>query len=515
MNTSKEQFESAGDYSKRAMEILRQFRGELSNNDQTIRPLLIEGMDYLEIALQRVTENKDSYDFVSLNVMNVAGCLGNANKLEFKYAVDRLTRWFESGYENSNNGLAQILTAELSKEPKDRRIDLSEREVVDIIMSCKATIGYPLSKLLHIKAVRDVYIKKAADGEHGYAFNLGIYYYESAEYESAFNALKSLEDDHTAKYIGLMYYYGRGTGRNPVLAREYLERYYETIWCVEPEVIWALGDLYGRYISGRKQFDLYIKELEHPYADYDNLFIKKMYKQCMTDQWFSTLQDRINLTVKIEPENLSCEFSIELPTHCFALINWGDRPSKNYKIDGCSLLDKHEKVTFSHTYRKPGIYEVKIECACHNSIEAFEFCRYNNQLLSVDFERSNGLKKVIIVNQLLKSLELCTKSYSNKAYLNGLICRNNNIKSLDLRHCPALTHLDCSLNPILELKLPQHSILNKICIKGTNLVKSDFDDLIYLNRGDYCDSLSYDDLVAIAIPLEQYFRLTDAPSLTS
>ncbi len=508
-NTPKEQGECASDCSKRAMELLRQFRNEPPNTDGSIRALLIEGMDYLELALQWSTEHRDHDYFASFNVMNLAALLCNASKSEFKYAVERLTKWFESGYENSNNGLAQILTVELSKELKNRRTDLSERELVETIMRCKATMGYPLSKLLYIPAVREMYIKKASEGVHRYAFSLGIYYYESEDYEAAFNSLKGLEDIQSAKYLGLMYYYGKGTEQNHELAKEYLERYHESVWCVEPEVIWALGDLYGRFAGGRQQFDLYIKELQKPYANHENPFIKKMLRRCVTDQCCITLRDRIQLTVKIEPENRVCEFSLELPPYCFATINWGDHPPERHKIDGCDMLDRHEKVSFQHTYRKPGIYSVAIEAACHNSIEAFEFCRYKRQLLSVDFERCNGLKKVVIVGQLLQSLDLCTNSYSNKAYLYGLICRDNNISSLDLRHCPALSHLDCSFNPISELKMLRNNILNNICILSTHLDKRGLDDRLRLNRGDYCNSLSYDELRAIDLPLEQYFRLTN------
>ncbi|MCM1142146.1 MAG: hypothetical protein NC453_26550 [Muribaculum sp.] len=509
MNIYKNQLKNAMDYSKKAMDTLRQFREEALNTDGSIRTNLIAGMDYLEVALQLQHENKDKDFFASLTVMNLVPLLCNASKLEFKYAFDCLKRWFESGYENCNNGLAHFLTVELGKDIKDRRFDLSEREVVEIIVRCNATIGSHLSKLLHIPAVREVFIKKASEGERRYAFALGTYYYDSEEYESAFNTLKNLEDDYTSKYIGLMYYYGRGTKRNPVLAREYLERYYKTACDVEPEVIWTLGDLYGRFVSTRKQFDLYIKMLEDPYVDYDDSFIKRMLKKCVTEQWVITLRDRINLTVKIGQENLSCEFSLELPAHCFAHINWGDRPSKKYKIDGCNILDKHDKVTFHHTYRTAGIYEITIEAVCHNSIEAFEFSRYQSQLISIDFERCNGLKKVVVVGQLLKSLELSTNSYSNKSYLTGIICKNNHITSLDLRHCPALTHLDCSDNPIYRLKLPKNTTLYKICIKGTKLHKSTIDDLLRLNRGAYCNSLTYEDLLPVDLPLEQYFRCTN------
>lgn len=392
MNTSKDQFKSAWDYSKKAMEILRQFKNETSKSDGSIRSHIIEGMDYLEVALQLVTENKDNDYFASFNVMNLVALLGRANKLEFKYAVDRLTRWVELGYENCNNSLAQILTVELSKEIKDRRIDFSERELVDIIMSCKATMGSHLSNLLYIPAVREAYIKKATEGEWRYARSLGRYYYESKEYESAFKTLRSLEDDYTAKYIGLMYYYGRGCEQNPALAREYLERCYNTFCWVEPEVIWALGDLYGRFVSMQKQFDLYIKELEKGYFNYDDAFIKKMFEQCMTFQKRSMIMDCLSMTIEIRADNLECEFSLEIAPYCHFTVNWNDDSSGIY-----GNLDKNGKVTCRHTYLSPGTYCITIESQWNKVIEGFEFSRNKHQLYRIYLGDCPGLKKLSIV----------------------------------------------------------------------------------------------------------------------
>ena len=491
------------EYSQKAMEIFRQFRKESPNTNGSIRSYIIEGMDYLEVALQLVTDNKDNDNFVSFNVMNLAGLLGNASKLEFKYAVERLTKWFELGYENCNNGLAQILTVELSKEIKERRIDLSERELVGIIMRCKATMGYPLSRLLNIPAVREVYIKKASGGERRYAFALGTYYYKSEEYGSAFKTLKNIQDAHAAKYIGLMYYYGRGTEQNPVLAKEYLERYYETTCGVEPEVIWALGNLYGSLVSIQKQFDLYIRELENPYVNYDDSFIKRMLKQCVIFKRHTMIKDSLFMIIEVGPEDLECEFSLEMVPYCHLNVNWDDKTCGIY-----GDLETNGTVTCRHKYLSPGTYTITIESLWEKVIEGFEFIRHKRQLHTIYLGDCAGLKRLSIVGQCLTNLDITPGSY-RKWFLTGIICRDNLLTKLDLRHCPNITHLDCSYNPIHDIKLPRHTTLNKICIKATNFDKIKFDDLLRLNRGGYCNPLTYEDLVTIDLPLEQFFRRTN------
>ncbi len=503
MNASKNQFTSASDYSKRAMEILRQLRKEPSNTDGSIRSRLIEGMDCLEKALQLVAENKDNDYFTTFNVMNVAGQLCNASKLEFKYAVNRLTKWFELGYENCNNGLAQILIVELSKDIKDRRIDLSEHELVEVIMNCKATMGCSLSNLLHIQAVREVYIKKASEGERRYAFALGTYYYDSEEYESAFYTLRSLEDECTAKYIGLMYYYGRGTEQNYVLAKEYLERYYETIWCVEPEVIWALGDLYDRYGSAQKQFDLYLKELGNPYVNYDNSFIKRMLKQCVTFKRHTMVKDYLFMIIEVGHENLECEFSIDIPPYCHLTVNWDDKTCGIY-----GDLEKNVTITCRHKYLSPGTYTVTIESLWKKAIEGLEFSRHKRQLHTIYLGDCPGLKKLSIIGQCLTNLDI-TPGNHRKWFLTGIICRDNALTKLDLRHCPNITHLDCSSNPIKAIKLPKYSALSVISLPDSVIDKPEINELFRLNRGRYRSLMNYYDLTPIDMRLEYYFRCTD------
>ncbi|MCM1505241.1 MAG: hypothetical protein NC127_08600 [Muribaculum sp.] len=457
-------------------------------------------MDYLEEALQLATENRGNDFFASINVMNLPFLLSNTNKREFKYVVDRMTGWFESGYENSNNGLARILTTELSKDIKNRRLDLSDHELVNLILNCKATAGSSLSNLLHIPAVREAYIEKSSEGERRYTFALGTYYYDSEEYAAAFNTLKTLKDDHTMKYLGLMYYYGKGTEPNRELATEYLERYHESIWCVEPEVIWALGDLYSHNDGVQKQFDLYITELKNPYVDYDNLFIKRMLKRCMTLQRHDIVKDNMSMTIEVESEDLVCEFSLDIAPYCHLTINWGDKT-----CDTSGNIEKNGTVTCRHKYTTSGTYTIIIESLWEKVIEGFNFSRHKRKLHNINLDNCPGLKKLSIVGQCLTNLEL-TSRCCRKDYLTGIICRDNKITKLDLRGCPNITQLDCSKNEIKSLKLPENSALSRVSFPNTKVNKSKIDEILRLNRGYYCELMDYDGLSPVDMRLEYYFR---------
>ena len=505
MNTSEDNEKRARDLVKKASGILRPLREDIRNPDGSIRPQLIEGLDCIEGYLRIANSLTDKFDtsFISMNVMNLTFFLSNVSNEEFQYSIDRLTEWKNVGYENSNNALAQILICELGKDIAERRLDWTDREFVDIIVGCNATIGCGLSKLLHNLAVREYYIKKASEGDFRHIFTLGTYYYESEEYESAFNTLKNLKDDHTAKYLGLMYYYGHGTKQNHELAREYLARYYDICLCVEPEVHWALGDLYGRYESRIKQFNLYIKYLESPYIDDNDPFIKKMLRQCMLYRRKTMTQDWMILEVEIKSENLACEFSFELAPYCHLIVDWGDGTCDKY-----GDLDKAGTVICQHTYSHPGTYSINIESLWGKIIEGFDFSRYQRQLHFIYLGDCPGLRKLSIIGQCLTNLDITPGGY-RKDFLTGVICRDNALTKLDLRYGPNITSLDCSCNPIVSLKLPKHSALSVVALPDSVVNRSEFDELLRLARGNYCRQINYDDLTAIDMRLEHYFRRTN------
>lgn len=75
-----------------------------------------------------------------------------------------------------------------------------------------------------------------------------------------------------------------------------------------------------------------------------------------------------------------------------------------------------------------------------------------------------------------KSLEsvICTDSGIVNLYVAGdnltkVVCRGNNIVSLDVSKCPNLTWLDCEQNPLTTLKLPKNSVLNRLACGYTEL----------------------------------------------
>ena len=487
---------------KKASGILRPLVNEPLTPDGSIRSQLIEGLDCIHDYLKIANSLNDDFDtsFISMNVMNLTFFLSNVSKEEFQYSIDRLTEWRDAGYENCNNALALILTCELGKDIAERRLNLTDSEYVEMIIGCNADRYFGLSNMLDNPAVREYYIKKASEGDFRHTFTLGTYYYESEEYEAAFNTLKDLTDDHTAKYLGLMYYYGHGTKQNHKIAREYLERYYDICCIAEEEVIWALGDLYGRFVSKQKQFDFYIKSLEDPYRRDIDGFIKKMLRQCMFYRKGNMTHDWMILEVEIKSEDLVCEFSLELAPYCHLIVDWGDGTCDKY-----GDLDKAGTVTCQHTYSHPGTYSINIESLWGKIIEGFDFSRYPRQLHSIYLGDCPGLRKLSTIGQCLSNLDLTPGNYQ-KCFLTGIICRDNAITKLDLRHCPNITHLDCSSNPIMSIKLPKHSALSVVSLPDSVVNRSGIDELLRLNRGRYCNQMNYDDLTAIDMRLEHYFR---------
>ena len=503
MKSSEDNKKRAWDLVKKASNILKPLKDEPVEADGLIRRKLIDGLDCIEEYLRIANGHKEEFEFslISTNVMSLSFFLRNAGSAEFQYAVNRLTKWMKAGYEDCNNALARLLTSELSKESSDRRLGLTDREYVDIIIGCNATVGSGLSGMLHNPAVLEYYIRKASEGDFRHAFALGAYYYESEEYGTAFNTLKDLKDDHTAKYLGLMYYYGRGTSRNQELARDFLEQYYYNYICTDNEVIWALGESYGRYESKRKQFEFYIEHLENPYRYDDDAFIKRMLKQCVRYKRNNSTGDWIPMTVEIKPDGLECEFSLELAPYCHITVVWGDGTCDRY-----GDLDKTGTVSCRHIYTQSGTYIITIESLWEKIVEGFNFSRNKRQLRRIYLGDCPGLKKLSVIGQCLTSLEPASGKY-RKDFLIGMICRDNELTELDLSGYPNLTYLDCSFNPITVLKLTKCRALSVISLPESVVNKPQIDELLRLNRGSYCSQINYDDLPPIMdMRLEHYFR---------
>ena len=505
MNTLDNCKKRAWNLVKKASGILKPLVDEPLCSNGSIRPKLIDGLDCIEEYLRIEYSRKDEFEFsgISMNVMSLSYFLRNVSESEFQYAINRLTEWKNAGFGECNNALGMILTSELRKDTAERRLHLTDHEYVDLITGCNANRDYGLSNMLFNQAVREYFIKRASKGEHRYVFTLGTYYYESGEYSSAFNTLKDLKDVNTAKYLGLMYYYGRGVSRNYNLAIEYLERYHDIVFSADEEVIWALGNIYGRLESKRKQFNIYIKSLESPYRRDCDPFIKKMLRQCMLYQRGNITKDMMILGIEIKSDNLDCEFSVDIAPYCYLITDWGDGTCDRY-----GDLNKTGSINCRHTYQQPGTYSISIESLWEKIIEGFDFSRYQRQLHSIYLGDCPGLRKLSIIGQCLSDLDLTPSGY-RKDLLTGVICRDNELTKLDLRYCPNITHLDCSCNPIESLNLPKHSALSVVSLPVSVVNKSEINELLMINRGNYCSKMSYDDLNVIDMRLEYYFRRTN------
>lgn len=506
MNTSEDNRGLIWDLAQKASGILKPLRNEPLNPDGSIRSQLINGLDTIEEYLRIVDCLKNEFEspyFPPMDVMNLSCYLKNASKEEFQYSVDRLTEWKDAGYMYCNNALALILTAELSKDSTERRLTLTDREYVDIITKCNATFGSSLSRMLHNPAVREYYIKKANEGDVHYAFELGTYYYEMEEYTEAFNALKVLEDDVTAQYLGLMYYYGRGTEPNHDLAIKYLERFNEVYWPKDYEVVWILGDLYAQCYGKGKQYELYLPFLKSPYRNDNDPFLKKMLRQCMLYHRKNITEDWMILGIDIKSDNRACEFSLDLAPYCHIIIDWGDGTCDRY-----GDLDKTGTIICRHIYTHAGPYSLSMESLWKCVVEGLDFSRNKRQLHSIDLGNCAGLRRLSIVGQCITSLDL-TPGGHRKGFLTGVICRDNMLTKLDLRHTPNITHLDCSFNPITEIKLSKRSSLSIITLHESFVNRSEIDELLRINRGCYCNQIDYNDLSGFDMRLEFYFRQAD------
>lgn len=498
MIASEENKKLIWDLAQKASGILKPLRNEPLNPDGSIRSQLINGLDTIEEYLRIVDSLKNEFEFpyIPMNVMNLSFYLRNASKEEFQYTFDRLTEWKNTGYMVCNNALALMLTSELSKDSAERRLDLTDREYVDIITKCNATFGSSLSKMLYNPAVREYYIKKANEGDVNYAFELGTYYYEMEEYSEAFNTLKVLEDNVTAQYLGLMYYYGRGTEPNLDLAIKYLERSNEAYWPKDYEVVWILGDLYAQYYGKRKQYELYLPLLKSSYRDDNDPFLKKMLRQCILYHRKNIKEDGMILGIDIKSDNRACEFSLDLAPYCHIIVDWGDGTCDRY-----GDLDETGTVICRHIYAHSGSYSLSIESLWKSVVEGLDFSRNKRQLHSIYLDACPGLRRLSIVGQCLTSLDLTPGEYQ-KGFLKGVICRDNMLKNLDLRHCPNITHLDCSFNPITTIKLPRNSSLSIITPHESFVDKSKIDELLKMNRGCSCDHIEYNDLSGFDMRLE-------------
>ncbi len=423
------------------------------------------------------------------------------NRAEIKYTVDHLKEWLQEGYTPAIECVVDLAIRDLSTVDISRRLlGLDDKEIVKLVSEYQDKAYLCLRLHLNNVAVRKFFFKKADDRDMEYTFHLADYLYRIGRYEKAFQYLTKINSDHyrstMSEYLGLMYFYGRGIASDYDKARNYLEISASD----SPEVVYALGEIYRYKGSLYNAVQLYRNFMISPYNNSKDRFYQKVRKEFTEIYSAYGITDWIIMTIRIHRNNRRCEFSVELPPYCRILIYWGEPESSMLIRYSGKTRCRH---TFRHTYRNPGEYKIDFEVVCHNSIEAFEFSRYKNQLKCIDFKMCMGLRKLSIIGQCLDSLELPLSEY-----LYGLICRGNNIHSLDLSACPKLTHLDCSYNPVEELKLHKSSPLTAVCARHTKVQRTLLIDTLRSNRGGFCNALDYDSLIQTDMRLEYYFRCT-------
>lgn len=484
-----------------SVECLQFIRREGCIDECEIRQDVVSGLFYFGKALKLNIDDDILLSCWSARHMLEYNIGRQMNKAEVKYTIDHLIGWFREGYEPAVECIVDLAIKDLStRDISKRLLGLDDKKIVKLVYEYRDKAYNYLRLSLNNVSVRKFFFKKANEGDMEYCFYLADYLYRIRRYEKAFQYLTKIDSKHyrstISEYLGLIYFFGRGISRDFDKAQNYLEASASD----SSEVVYALGEIYRYKGPSDKLVPLYRDFMTAPYNNHKDRYYQKVQREFT--QYFSAygLPDWIIMTINIGRNNRRCEFSVELPPYCRILIYWGEPESSMLIRYSGKTRSRH---TFRHTYRNPGEYKIDFEVTCHNSIEAFEFSRYKHQLKSIDFHVSMGLKKITIIGQCLESLELPPSEH-----LYGMICRGNNISSLDLSKCPKLTHLDCSYNPVAELKLHRRSPLTAACVRHTKVNRTLLIDILRSNRGGFCNALDYDLLIQTDARLEYYFRYT-------
>lgn len=498
-------FDNCSHLMELSRECLRRIKRENMVNDSIIRQDLRDCIFYLQKALSLHEIENDWICY--LRTGELLYSISFMSEAEREYIVIWLKEWFKEDSLFAIKCIVDFAYRDLSTSDISKRLlGVRDKKLVRIISKYDEKSYLSLKRHLGKRIVRKHFFMKANEGDANYAYHLADYLYQKKRYEKAFFYLTEVvlsvyDTGYVASYLGLMYFYGRGVARDYEKAKQYLECNTHTL---NPEEIYALGEIYMMRMGALgKAAELYLNFLIQPHEDRQNPFYLKIKKRFLGIRTSFGILDWIIMKVKINRSNLKCEFAVEVPACTYVNICWNwdsKRPSPSTHFAG----DSGGRLVFSHTYRRPGEYVITIEAPCHKSIEAFEFSKYKKQLKSIDFHLAMGLRKLSIVGQDIDKLQLAPN-----AYLTGLICRGNNISFLDLRDCPRLMHIDCSQNPITELKLHKELPLTKAYIRGTKIDRYRLTKILRSNRGKFCDSLDYDSLNIEDMRLEYYFRCTN------
>lgn len=430
----------------------------------------------------------------------------NVSEVEFRYVMKYLRSEVQSGSIPRGVKIEKLCLPEFNdKEVENMKYEILRAKIIVATNNAEY--------FLNDEYVREECMEKVRMGDNDISLMLGLYYYETKDYNKAFTLLRKtcgwISRDRVntylgRMYLGLMYYYGRGVEKDYERAMRLLEEVIESevLGVEDLEAYYVLGQIYDEIVSTRKAIDIYTMALER-YKDFDNPFLKNISKSYMDILCFSSIPDNIKLSVKISPRNLKCEFSLDLPAFCKLIIDWGEIRKSKCKVTVGTTKNKGI-LTLKHKYKIPGEYKISVSTLISKTLLGFEFIKYKHQLQSIEFTKVPAIKKINVTGQRLKKLRV-----PDSPVLIGLICRNNDIKSLDLNKQPQLQYVDCSYNPLISLKVSPYSALNKACLKGTIIDRAEIDKILDLNVGKYCRPLYYNDIKELDMPLEYYFRMTN------
>jgi len=150
-------------------------------------------------------------------------------------------------------------------------------------------------------------------------------------------------------------------------------------------------------------------------------------------------------------------------------IDWGDgTPIETYGGDGYT--------TFNYSYSSTSTRTITITGENITSL----ICR-GNQLTSIDVSKNTVLTELTCSNNLLESIDV-----SKNTALTSLECSYNILESLDVSKNTALIQLECSYNLLESLDMSKNTSLTYLGCRGNKLKSIDVSNntaLIYLSLG--------------------------------
>ena len=146
-------------------------------------------------------------------------------------------------------------------------------------------------------------------------------------------------------------------------------------------------------------------------------------------------------------------------------VSWGDGTIKTIISDNDNSYLR--ATILNHTYEKTGEYSVIITTSDPDCKFTYFDCS-GNQLTSLDLTGCLALTRLRCDGNQLTSLNL-----TGCLALTELDCRRNQLKNLDLTSCSALTELDCENNKLASLDLTAYSTLIRLDCNNNQLANLD------------------------------------------